>query len=63
MLADSSLPITIITGPVRSQAVVDRFFERKGGENPFELRDELGKIMWEKVGIVREGRGLNQAWQ
>src|SRR5439155_2985087 len=44
-----------------AQAAANRFVERNGGENPFRLREELGKLMWEKVGIVRDGAKLNQA--
>ena len=43
------------------QSKADRFLEREGSENPFELREELGRLMWEKVGIIREGEGLGQA--
>jgi succinate dehydrogenase/fumarate reductase flavoprotein subunit len=37
------------------------FFSRSTGANPWQLRDELGKVMWERVGIVRSGKGLKQA--
>ena len=37
------------------------FFSHSEGENPWRLRDELGKVMWERVGIVRSGAGLKQA--
>ncbi|MBM3876707.1 MAG: FAD-binding protein [Verrucomicrobia bacterium] len=30
-------------------------------EGPFALRDELGKLMWEKAGIIRSGAGLRAA--
>lgn len=39
----------------------NRFLNGADGESPWELRDELGKIMWERVGIVREGSKLKQA--
>ncbi|MGI8906394.1 MAG: FAD-binding protein [Candidatus Sumerlaeaceae bacterium] len=35
--------------------------KRAVGENPFVLRDEFGKIMWDNVGIVRSGEKLNSA--
>jgi succinate dehydrogenase / fumarate reductase flavoprotein subunit/fumarate reductase flavoprotein subunit len=35
--------------------------ERKSGENPWPIRDELGKITWESVGIVRDGVKLKRA--
>ncbi|MSU51292.1 MAG: FAD-binding protein [Opitutus sp.] len=44
-----------------AQAAVDRFLERAGGENPFGLREDLGKLMWGKVGIVRHGAHLAEA--
>ena len=37
------------------------FLSSRGTENPWVLRDELGKIMWESVGIVRHGEKLNRA--
>jgi succinate dehydrogenase/fumarate reductase flavoprotein subunit len=37
------------------------FLERKSGESPWPLRDELGKVMWERVGIVRSGKKLETA--
>jgi succinate dehydrogenase/fumarate reductase flavoprotein subunit len=37
---------------------VDRLRLRPDGENPFALREELGRVMWEKVGIVRDGPAL-----
>jgi succinate dehydrogenase/fumarate reductase flavoprotein subunit len=43
------------------QAKADRFLERDGNENPFALRDELGRLMWEKVGIIRDGDKLTKA--
>jgi succinate dehydrogenase / fumarate reductase flavoprotein subunit/fumarate reductase flavoprotein subunit len=39
----------------------NEFLERKGGESPWPLRDELGKVMWERVGIVRHGDNLSRA--
>jgi succinate dehydrogenase/fumarate reductase flavoprotein subunit len=35
-----------------------QFLGRKQGENPWTLREELGRVMWEKVGIVRHGDKL-----
>src|SRR5262245_10698452 len=32
-----------------AQAATNQFLERKNGENPWALRDELGKLMWERV--------------
>src|SRR5436190_11957184 len=35
--------------------------ERKSGESPWAMRDDLGKIMWDNVGIVRSGPKLQRA--
>ncbi len=35
--------------------------ERRQGENPWTLRDELRNLMWEKAGIARTGEKLTQA--
>jgi succinate dehydrogenase / fumarate reductase flavoprotein subunit/fumarate reductase flavoprotein subunit len=34
---------------------------RDSGENPFQLREILEDLMWEKAGIVRDGQGLQAA--
>lgn len=45
-----------------ARAATERFLANNGdGENPFSLRDELGKLMWNKVGIIRDGANLSQA--
>jgi succinate dehydrogenase / fumarate reductase flavoprotein subunit/fumarate reductase flavoprotein subunit len=44
----------------RAQSAANQSLQRQG-ESPWILRDELGKIMWEKVGIVRDGAKLRQA--
>lgn len=36
-------------------------FKRIEGENPFYLRNELKDLMWEKVGLVRNGKALQAA--
>ncbi len=46
---------------VEAQAKANQFFERKAGESPWILRDELGKTTWERVGIVRSGEKLKRA--
>lgn len=44
-----------------AQHNAEKFLENKTGESPWKLRDELGKITWEKVGIVRHGDKLKKA--
>ncbi|MGG1397151.1 FAD-binding protein [Bacillus salipaludis] len=36
-------------------------FRRETGENPFYIRNDLKNLMWEKVGLVRNGRDLQFA--
>jgi succinate dehydrogenase / fumarate reductase flavoprotein subunit/fumarate reductase flavoprotein subunit len=47
--------------PEHAQKEADDFLDRQQGENPFALREELGKVMWDRVGIVRHGDKLKQA--
>jgi succinate dehydrogenase/fumarate reductase flavoprotein subunit len=35
--------------------------ERTTGENPFQLRDRLERTMWTKVGVVRNGKDMQEA--
>lgn len=54
------------TGPSRAQlnAVCSRWLrplEHSKGENPFALREELGHLMWTKVGVVRNGADMQDA--
>lgn len=44
-----------------AEASASEFLDRKGGESPWPLRDELGKVTWDRVGIVRHGDQLRQA--
>jgi succinate dehydrogenase / fumarate reductase flavoprotein subunit/fumarate reductase flavoprotein subunit len=45
-----------------AHAGAERFLgTTRGDTNPFVLRDGLGKLMWEKVGIVRDGQKLTAA--
>jgi succinate dehydrogenase/fumarate reductase flavoprotein subunit len=44
-----------------AQAAAEQFLNRTDGESPWTIREELGKVMWERVGIVRSGEKLNQA--
>lgn len=43
------------------QANADAFLHRPAGETPFAVRDELGRLMWDRVGIVRNEQGLRSA--
>jgi succinate dehydrogenase flavoprotein subunit len=43
-----------------AESAATQFLGRQG-ESPWVLRDELGKITWHKVGIVRDGTKLKQA--
>src|SRR5258705_13211781 len=40
---------------MEAEAGANAFLETKNGESPWALRDELGKLMWTKAGIVRDG--------
>jgi succinate dehydrogenase / fumarate reductase flavoprotein subunit/fumarate reductase flavoprotein subunit len=44
-----------------AEAEAEQFLNCSDGESPWTLRDELGKLMWERVGIVRSGEKLKQA--
>jgi succinate dehydrogenase/fumarate reductase flavoprotein subunit len=51
--------------PAREQiaaahVTADVFFGRRS-ESPFQIREELGRLMWENVGIVRDGPKLSAA--
>lgn len=35
--------------------------ERTSGDNPFQLRDKLERVMWTKVGVVRNGPDMTAA--
>jgi succinate dehydrogenase / fumarate reductase flavoprotein subunit/fumarate reductase flavoprotein subunit len=35
--------------------------ESDSGENPFKLRDQLERVMWAKVGVVRNGTDMQEA--
>jgi succinate dehydrogenase / fumarate reductase flavoprotein subunit/fumarate reductase flavoprotein subunit len=45
----------------QAQSAADQLLQRKHGENPFALRAALGAIMWERVGVIRNGPNLRQA--
>ncbi len=45
----------------REQAQIDALLERSDGENPYELKAAMQKIMMDKVGIFRSGGPLAEA--
>ncbi|MEW6305376.1 MAG: FAD-binding protein [Verrucomicrobiota bacterium] len=44
-----------------AQTEAGRFLQSKPGENAFALREELGRLMWNHAGIVRDGAKLRAA--
>jgi succinate dehydrogenase / fumarate reductase flavoprotein subunit/fumarate reductase flavoprotein subunit len=44
-----------------AEATANLFLNRQTGEDAWRLRNELGKLMWEFVGIVRSGDKLRRA--
>ncbi|MDQ0920203.1 FAD-binding protein [Paenibacillus sp. V4I5] len=60
--------VTTVKRQQVSESQVDQFvhqliqpFKREKGENPFQLRKEVSDLMWEKVGLVRNGPNLKAA--
>jgi succinate dehydrogenase/fumarate reductase flavoprotein subunit len=54
------------SGSAKSQAteICKRWstpLERTTGENPFQLRDRMERVMWTKVGVVRNGKDMKEA--
>jgi succinate dehydrogenase/fumarate reductase flavoprotein subunit len=46
-----------------AQRTAEQFLNNQGQESPWALRDQLGKTMWESVGIVRDEQKLKRALQ
>ena len=46
---------------VAAQSAADQFVDRPKGEDAWKLREALGQLMWEKVGIVRNGPKMEEA--
>ena len=44
-----------------AHATVNAFLDRCAAETPFAVREQLGRVMWENVGIIRDGARLQQA--
>jgi succinate dehydrogenase / fumarate reductase flavoprotein subunit/fumarate reductase flavoprotein subunit len=62
----SSGEVALATGPNSPQVheICSRWIkplERSDGENPFALRDQLERLMWNKVGVVRNGPDMQAA--
>ncbi len=50
--------------PQQIEAICTRWIsplERSTGENPFQLRDRMERVMWTKVGVVRNGKDMQDA--
>jgi succinate dehydrogenase/fumarate reductase flavoprotein subunit len=45
----------------RARTGADHFLQREPRGSPFALRDELGRLMWDRVGIIRNEKTLRQA--
>src|SRR5213082_189584 len=57
--------VAVASQPAYSQAQARQLCQtwsqplgRESGENPFELRKQLEKVMWLKAGVVRNGKSL-----
>jgi succinate dehydrogenase/fumarate reductase flavoprotein subunit len=48
-------------GVERVRAVVEAPLDRESGEDVYSLLDELRSVMWDKVGVVRDGASLRDA--
>jgi succinate dehydrogenase / fumarate reductase flavoprotein subunit/fumarate reductase flavoprotein subunit len=49
---------------IQIRQICDRWMQpltRPTGENPFHLRDSLERLMWTKVGVVRNGNDMKEA--
>jgi len=66
-LADAELPDVDLKDDVFDEAAdnaqqhIDKLLNVKGDKTVIEFHRELGKIMWDKVGIARNEEGLKQA--
>jgi succinate dehydrogenase / fumarate reductase flavoprotein subunit/fumarate reductase flavoprotein subunit len=60
----NSNPQPPASSPAQIEAICHHWLrplERSDGENPFALRDHLERLMWTKVGVVRNGPGMQSA--
>lgn len=66
-ITENNLPAVDIGGEDFNEAVtsstsrIDQLLDVKGDKTVIEFHRELGKIMWDKVGISRNKKGLNKA--
>ncbi len=47
----------------KSEEFIEKIFKREGKEKLSQVRAEMGRINWEKVGIFREEGGLKEAYE
>jgi len=47
----------------RNVEFIERLMNREGSEKLADIRKKMGEIMWEKVGIFRDERSLQEAYQ
>jgi succinate dehydrogenase/fumarate reductase flavoprotein subunit len=63
-ISSSSFPTPPSQLPTAIEAICTRWLqplERTTGENPFQLRDRMERVMWTKVGVVRNGNDMQAA--
>ena len=63
MVEDISRKSLVVSSEVAAQVreICTRWLqplERTAGENPFQLRDRMERVMWTKVGVVRNGKDM-----
>jgi succinate dehydrogenase/fumarate reductase flavoprotein subunit len=66
MVEDIGRKSLVVSSEVASQVrdICKRWIqplERTTGENPFQLRDRMERTMWTKVGVVRNGKDMQEA--
>ncbi|MEA1930282.1 MAG: FAD-dependent oxidoreductase [Euryarchaeota archaeon] len=58
---DAALSLRMRARAEREFAALARLEAADGGSTPAELLDELGEILWQDAGIIRDDEGLRQA--
>src|SRR4051794_17853175 len=66
MVEDISRKSLVVSSEVAEQvqSICKRWMqplERTTGENPFQLRDRMERVMWTNVGVVRDGKDMKEA--